>query len=138
MERFTDAIARTTTAALLAATLVLSGCYSQSNWTPTVDPYRDPDPQRVSGDLYECRQLAQNASGGTGRETLTGGAVGGLLGAAAGAAIGAATGNPGKGAAIGAATGGIGGGAYKGLSAESRYQDAYRMCMQNRGHAVVN
>ena len=71
-----------------------------------------------------------DASGGTGRQALTGARRRRSIGAAAGAAIGAATGNAGNGAAIGAASGGIGGGAYKGISAEDDYQDAYRACME--------
>jgi uncharacterized protein YcfJ len=129
--------ARWIQAVAASASLTLAGCYSQSSWTPAVDPYADRNPDHISEDLYECKQIALRASGGTAEETLKGGVVGGLVGAAAGAAIGAAAGDPGKGAAIGAAAGGIGGGTYKGLSSEDSYRRAYRDCMEGRGHRVV-
>lgn len=125
---------------LLALTfaLALSGCATQTGWAPTVDPYNDPNANRISQDMAECKQLALHASGGTSSEALKGGAVGGLIGAAAGAAIGAAVGSAGTGAAIGAATGGIGGATQKGYGSEETYQRAYRECMRNRGHNVIN
>jgi outer membrane lipoprotein SlyB len=117
--------------------IVLSGCASQTNWTPTVDSYNDPNAYRIPQDMAECKQLAQQASGGTTTETLVGAGVGGLVGAAGGAVVGAFTGNPGGAAAIGAAAGGFGGGAQQGFSAEQRYKNAYSNCMSNRGHHVV-
>lgn len=122
----------------LAFALALSGCATQTGWAPTVDPYNDPNANRISADMVECKQLALQASGGTSTEALKGGAVGGLIGAAAGAAIGAAVGSPGTGAAIGAATGGVGGAASKGYGSEENYQIAFRQCMRNRGHNVIN
>lgn len=122
----------------LAAALLLSSCASQTGWTPTVDTYNDPNAYRLSQDIEECRQLASQASGGTVRETATGAAVGGLIGAAGGAAIGAATGNAGKGAAIGAAAGGIGGAAKQGIQSDDQYKNAYRSCLRQRGHTVIN
>jgi uncharacterized membrane protein len=107
-------------------------------YRPTVDPYNDPKPERIARDEHECRQLAKEASGGTAKEAVVGGAVGGLLGAASGAAIGAAFGSPGTGAAAGAAAGGLGGGTYKGLSAEERFKRAFQNCMRNRGHNVID
>ncbi len=124
--------------ALLAA-LGVAGCAEYGGYRPAVDTYNDPNAQNVSRDDYECRDLARQASGGSAAQAATGGVVGGLVGAAAGAAIGAAAGgNAGKGAAIGAATGGIGGGTYKGIEADENYKSAYRNCMRNRGHNVVN
>ena len=122
----------------LGFALAVAGCASQGGYRPTVDTYGDPNAERLSQDEAECRQLALQASGGTVKETAKGTLVGGLLGAAGGAAIGAATGNPGKGAAIGAAAGGIGGGAYKGISAEGDFKQAFRNCMRNRGHNVID
>jgi uncharacterized protein YcfJ len=119
--------------------LTVGGCATQTGWAPTVDAYGDPNPDRISADLAECKQLAMQASGGTGSEALTGAAIGGLLGAATGAAIGAATGgNPASGAAIGAAAGGLGYGTHKGMSSEDSYKIAYSNCLRNRGHRVLN
>ena len=123
----------------LSAALALSGCAEYGGYRPAVDTYNDPNAQNLSRDEADCRNLARQGSGGAARETATGGLVGGLIGAAAGAAIGAATGgNAGKGAAIGAATGGVAGGAYKGIAADRSFKIAYRDCMRNRGHNVVN
>lgn len=123
---------------LLSASLLFSGCATQTGWTPTVDPYGDPNAYRLNQDIAECQQLAKQASGGTARETAKGAAVGGLLGAASGAAIGAISGDAGTGAAYGAAIGGIGGGAKQGFQAEDQYKRAYINCMRNRGHNVIN
>jgi uncharacterized protein YcfJ len=118
----------------VVAALLLTACASQTNWTPTVDPYNDANAYRIPQDTAECKQLAAQASGGTTRETVTGAAVGGLAGAAGGAALGAITGNPGAGAAWGAAIGGLGGAAKQGFSAEDKYKNAFNSCMRGRGH----
>ena len=117
---------------------LISGCYSQGGWTPTVDSYNDPNAYRINQDMAECKDLASHASGGTAKETLIGAGVGGLIGAAGGAALGAIAGSPGTGAAIGAAAGGIGGGAKQGFESEGQYKRAYSNCMRNRGHRIVN
>jgi outer membrane lipoprotein SlyB len=116
----------------------LSGCYSQGGWTPTVDPYNDPNAYRLNQDMAQCQQLASQASGGSGKETLRGAGVGALIGAAGGAAIGAIAGNAGTGAAVGAAAGGIGGGAKQGFGSEGQYKRAYSRCMRGRGHTTLN
>lgn len=118
--------------------LLLSSCATQTGWSPTVDPYGDPNAYRLNQDLEECRQLALQASGGTAQQTATGAVVGGLIGAASGAALGAISGNPGTGAAYGAAAGGIGGGVKQGFESESGYKRAYNNCMRHRGHYTVN
>jgi len=123
---------------LISCSLFLTACASQTSWTPTVDPYGDPNAYRLNQDLDECRQLALQASGGTAKESATGAFVGGLIGAATGAAIGAISGNAGSGAAYGAAAGGIGGGVKQGLNAESNYKNAYNNCLRHRGHFTVN
>ena len=124
---------------IVFASLLLAACASQTNWAPTVDPYSNTsNNSRLNQDMYECRQLANQASGGTASETAVGVGVGGLLGAASGAAIGAIAGNAGKGAAIGATAGAIGGGTRQGLQAEDVYKRAYSNCLRNRGHSVVN
>ena len=123
---------------MISSSLLFTACASQSNWSPTVDPYGSPNAHRINQDLAECRQLALQASGGTAKETATGAAVGGLIGAASGAAIGAISGNPGTGAAYGAAVGGFGGGAKQGFESEDTYKRAYGRCMQHRGHYIIN
>ncbi|MBA3495071.1 MAG: hypothetical protein H0T87_13430 [Gammaproteobacteria bacterium] len=122
----------------LVATLGLAGCATQTGWAPTVDPYADPHPERISADTVECKQIAQQAAGSTGGETVKGTLLGGAIGAAAGAALGAAVGSPGTGAAIGAATGGIGGGAHNAYDTEGDYKRTYSNCMRGRGHNVIN
>ncbi len=122
---------------VLVGGILLTGCASQTGWTPTVDSYNDPNAYRINQDMAECKQLAAQASGGTVKETAIGAGVGGLVGAAGGAVVGAFTGNPGAGAAIGAAAGGLGGAAKQGFSAEDRYKNAYNSCMSQRGHRVV-
>ncbi len=123
---------------IILGAFYFSGCATQGGYQPTVDPYGDPRSDRIGQDLYECRSLALQASGGTAQNTARGTIIGGMIGAAAGAAIGAATGNPGTGAAIGAAAGGFGGGAREGFSSEDRFKYAYRNCMRNRGHNVID
>ena len=123
---------------ILPIMALLSACASHSNWSPTVDPYGNPNSSHLNQDLYECRELALHASGGTAEETVKGAAVGGLIGAAAGAAIGAISGSPGAGAAYGAAIGGFGGGAKQGFQSEDQYERAYTNCLRNRGHYVIN
>ncbi len=120
------------------AGLLFTGCASKGGYTPTVDPYGDPNAGRISQDTAECRTLAERASGGTAEKAGKGALVGGLLGAAAGAAIGAAVGSPGTGAAVGAAAGGLGGGAKEGLGAEDDFKRSYQNCMRNRGHNVID
>jgi outer membrane lipoprotein SlyB len=127
-----------TFSAIMVSAVIMTGCASQSGWSPTVDPYGDPNAANIDRDKVECRQLAKNAAGSTGGEVGKGAVVGGAIGAAAGAAIGAAVGAPGTGAAIGAATGGIGGGARQGFGSEGDYKQAFINCMRNRGHNVVN
>lgn len=129
---------KSTIGLVLTSGLLLSACASQTGWTPTVDPYGDPNAYRINQDMAECQQLARQASGGTARETAKGVGVGALIGGAAGAAIGAISGNAGAGAAYGAAAGGFSGGTKQGLEAESQYKRAYTNCMRNRGHYIVN
>ncbi len=117
--------------------MTLIACQSVGNWQPTVDSYNDPNAYRINQDSQECKQLASQSSGGTGKETAVGAGVGALIGAAGGAVVGAFTGNPGVGAAIGAAAGGFGGGAKQGFGAENNYQIAFKNCMMGRGHHIL-
>ncbi len=129
---------KVTLISIIAGGLLLSACASQTGWTPNVDTYNDRNLNRLNQDMAECGQLADQATGGVGKETAKGAAVGGLVGAAGGAALGAIVGDPGKGAAIGAAAGGIGAGAHQGYQANESYKNAYRSCMRQRGHNVIN
>lgn len=129
---------QTTAISIILAGLCLTGCASQTGWTPTVDPYGDPNAYRLQQDMAECQQLASQAAGGLATETGKGALVGGALGAASGAAIGAISGDAGKGAAYGAAIGGIGGGAKQGFQSEDQYKRAYINCMRHRGHYVID
>jgi hypothetical protein len=126
-----------TSCGILMGAALLTACASQTGWTPTVDPYNDPNAYRINQDTAECKQLASQASGGTVKETAIGAGTGALVGAAGGAVVGAFTGNPGAGAAIGAAAGGFGGGAMQGFSTEDKYKNAFNGCMSGRGHRVV-
>jgi outer membrane lipoprotein SlyB len=122
---------------IFTGAILLSGCASQTGWTPTVDSYNDPYAYRINQDMGECQQIAKRTAGGTAKETAVGAGVGGLLGAAGGAIVGAFTGDPGTGAAIGAAAGGFGGGAKQGFTSEDKYKNAYTNCMAGRGHRVI-
>lgn len=118
--------------------LLLSACATQTGWTPQVDTYNDRNAYRLNQDMAECAQLAEQTSGSVAKETAIGAGVGGLVGAAGGAAVGAIVGDPGKGAALGAAVGGVGAGAHQGYQANERYKNAYRSCLRQRGHNVIN
>jgi outer membrane lipoprotein SlyB len=115
----------------------LSGCVSQTQWTPTVDTYGSSRAQFVTRDQQECRQIAMQVSGSSAGQAAQGALVGGLLGAAGGAAIGAAAGSAGRGAAIGAGAGAIGTGAVRGVQSNQAFQRAFAQCMRNRGHNVI-
>jgi len=118
--------------------LLLLGCVNQNTWTPTIDPYGDPNAARITQDEVECRQLAEQASGGSLRKTAEGVGIGGAIGAAAGAALGAIVGSPGAGAAMGATLGGFGGGMSEGSKSNQTFQSAFDECMTNRGHKVLS
>lgn len=123
-------------AALIA--LMLVGCVNQNTWTPTIDPYGDPNAARITQDEVECRQLAEQASGGSLRKTAEGVGIGGAIGAAAGAALGAIVGSPGAGAAMGATIGGFGGGITEGSKSNQSFKSAFDECMTQRGHKVLS
>ncbi|MFQ5673862.1 MAG: glycine zipper family protein [Nitrospinales bacterium] len=118
--------------------ILLTGCASQTGWTPTVDPYGDTNASNIDIDKSECRELALEASGESGREAAKGALAGGALGAAAGAVLGAATGDAGQGAKLGAAIGGVGGGLSRAGDSDAQYRRTFIRCMQNRGHNVIN
>lgn len=117
--------------------VLFAGCATYGGWTPTVDPYNDPNPQTIQFDTQQCQQLAGQA-GSVGTEAAKGGGVGALIGAAGGAAMGAIYGNPATGAATGAVIGGIGGATTQGMQGDEAFKRAYINCMRNRGHNVIN
>lgn len=123
---------------LLTACADSGGMQSFGAPTAAVDPANDPNAYRLQQDQYECRQIAEQGSGGTLASGAKGAAIGGLVGAAGGAAIGAIAGSPGTGAAIGAAVGGIGAGTQQGYSAHSDKNRIYKNCLRNRGHNVLD
>jgi outer membrane lipoprotein SlyB len=123
---------------------LLSGCAttSQTQWTPTVDTYGSSRAQYLSRDTEECRSLAMRASGSISEQTTQGVVSGGLIGAAGGAAIGGILGGSrsslGRGAALGAVTGAMAGGAGSSAQTEADFQRAFRNCLRQRGHNVIN
>ena len=124
---------------LLAGALFLAGCASsKSEWSPKVDTTNSPQAQNLSTDMEECRAVARDASGSTAGKTAKGSAVGGAIGAGGGALIGAAAGKPMTGAALGAAGGAAGGGIAGNRRSDSRFKEAFRNCLTERGHKVVN
>jgi outer membrane lipoprotein SlyB len=117
--------------------LIFSGCAYQSGWTPTMDPYGDPNVANIARDQIDCRVLAKQAAGNPATEVGKGALTGGATGAMAGAALGAVTGSPGVGAAMGAAAGGIGGLIEQGFGVNHQYKQAFINCMRGRGHNVL-
>ena len=113
-------------------------CLAQSNWTPTVDTFGSSRAQYLSGDMWECRQLANQTSGSQAGSAARGALRGGAVGAAGGAAMGAVFGNAGRGAALGAAAGGIGRGAQQANASDAQFRQAFSNCLRGRGHNVVN
>lgn len=122
---------------LLATSLVaMSGCASMSGWHPIVDPRMDQHPETVQRDMAECKQLADAASDVV-KEVGMGAGVGALTGAATGAAVGAIAGSAATGAAGGAILA-IPAGVYEGYQANEDFKRAYKSCMRQRGHTIVN
>jgi outer membrane lipoprotein SlyB len=123
---------------ILVSLLVMSGCESTSQWSPTVDTYGNSRAQYLSQDMEECRALARDASGDTTEQTVRGAGFGAMAGAAGGAIIGAMVGRPGRGAALGAGAGAAGGGVFSNRQTEQQYKQAFSNCMRERGHNVIN
>jgi outer membrane lipoprotein SlyB len=121
----------------LVSVLVLAGCESTSQWSPTVDTYGSSRAQYLSSDMEQCRALARSASGDTTEETVRGMGIGAFAGAAGGAILGAMVGSPARGAALGAAAGAAGGGAYSATQTEQQFKQAFSNCMRERGHNVI-
>jgi len=123
---------------LVLQSFVGAACAAQSGWTPTVDTFGSSRAQYLPRDQAECRELALQTSGSTGGSAVRGAVMGGAVGAAGGAAVGAIMGNAGRGAALGAAVGGIGRGAQQAGASDAQFQQAFRNCLRNRGHNVIN
>lgn len=122
---------------LLVVIFIFSGCASHGGYRPTVDPYGDPRADRIGQDLYECESLAHRASR-VGEESAKGALVGGGIGMLGGALLGGLHGHPVQGAMVGATAGGLAGGVSQGMNADQRFVYAYRNCMRNRGHNVID
>lgn len=123
----------------VAALAQVAPAFAQrGGWTPVVDTYGSSRAQFLSRDLEECRILAERAGGDAVGQGARGAVRGGLVGAAGGAAIGAALGNAGRGAAVGAAAGGVSQAVGRSGQSNANFQQAYRSCMQQRGHRVLN
>lgn len=122
----------------LMVMVLVSGCASYGHYTPTLDPYGDERADRIDQDLYECRYLAREANRYHSDKTAHGILMGGALGAVVGGLFGAVTGHAGTGMVLGATAGAVGGGVQGEMNAEQRYIGAYRNCMRNRGHNVIN
>lgn len=86
--------------------------------------------------MAECKQLADAASDVV-KEVGMGAGVGALTGAATGAAAGAIAGSAATGAAGGAILA-IPAGVYEGYQANEDFKRAYKSCMRQRGHTIVN
>jgi hypothetical protein len=121
---------------LLVLSALATGCASMSGWRPIVDPRMDQHPETVNRDTAECKTLADQASDIT-KEIGMGAAVGAVTGAAGGAAVGAIAGSAATGAAGGAILA-IPAGLWKGYEANENFKRAFKTCMRQRGHTLVN
>lgn len=115
---------------------LVSGCASMSGWHPVIDPRLDQRPETVQRDMVECKGLAEQASDIT-KEIGMGAGVGAVTGAAGGAAIGAIAGSAATGAAGGAILA-IPAGLWEGYKANEDFKRAFKTCMRQRGHTLVN
>lgn len=122
--------------AMLAISTLASGCASMSGWHPTIDPRMDSHPETAQRDMVECKALADQASDIT-KEVAMGAGVGAVTGAAGGAAIGAVAGSAATGAAGGAILA-IPAGLWKGYEANENFKRAFKTCMRQRGHTLVD
>lgn len=121
---------------MLLLPALLTGCASMSGWHPVVDNRMDQHPETAQRDMVECKALADQASDIT-KEVGMGAGVGAVTGAAGGAAVGAIAGSAATGAAGGAILA-IPAGLWKGYEANEDFKRAFKTCMRQRGHTVVN
>jgi len=121
---------------MLVLSALATGCASISGWHPIVDHRMDQHPETVQRDTGECKVLADQASDIT-KEIGMGAGVGAVTGAAGGAAVGAIAGSAATGAAGGAILA-IPAGLWKGYEANEDFKRAFKTCMRQRGHTLVN
>ena len=121
---------------MLVLSALATGCASVSGWRPIVDPRMDQHPETAQRDMLECKSLADQASDIT-KEVSMGAGVGAVTGAAGGAAIGAIAGSAATGAAGGAILA-IPAGLWKVYEANEDFKRAFKTCMRQRGHTLVN
>lgn len=121
---------------IVALSALATGCASVSGWRPIVDTRMDQHPETVQRDTVECKALADQASDIT-KEVGMGAGVGAVTGAAAGAAVGAVAGSAATGAAGGAILA-IPAGLWEGYQANEDFKRAFKNCMRQRGHTLVN
>ena len=121
---------------MLVLSALATGCASMNGWHPVIDPRLDQQPQTTSRDMVECKQLAEQASDIT-KEIGMGAGVGAVTGAATGAAVGAIAGSAATGAAGGAILA-IPAGLWEGYQANENFKRAFKTCMRQRGHTLVN
>ena len=121
---------------MLVISALATGCASMSGWHPIVDPRMDQHPETVQRDTFECKTLADQASDIT-KEIGMGAGVGAVTGAAGGAAVGALAGSAATGAAGGAILA-IPAGFWEGYQANENFKRAFKTCMRQRGHSLVN
>ena len=121
---------------LLVFSVLATGCASMSGWRPILDPRMDQHPETAQRDMVECKTLADQASDVT-KEVALGAGVGAVTGAAGGAAVGAVAGSAATGAAAGAILA-VPAGLWEGYQANEDFKRAFKNCMRQRGHAIVN
>lgn len=121
---------------MLVLSALVTGCASMSGWHPIVDPRLDQHPETAQRDMVECKALAEQASDIT-KEVAIGAGVGAVTGAAGGAAVGAIAGSAATGAAAGSILA-IPAGLWEGYQANENFKRAFKTCMRQRGHIVVN
>ena len=124
--------------------LLATGC--ARTYRPPIDPLSATDSANLERDLFECEHYARSVSDDPGSAAAESGASaaakGAVFGAVLGAIAGAITGDVGTGVAVGAATGGAGGairGATAGgTSAQQQFENAYDVCMWERGYELLS
>ncbi|MBT9097169.1 hypothetical protein KFZ76_05520 [Methylovulum psychrotolerans] len=121
---------------IVVLSALATGCASMSGWKPVVDPRMDRHAETVGRDMGECKALAEQASDIT-KEIALGAGVGAVTGTAVGAAAGAVAGSAATGAAGGAILA-IPAGLWEGYQANETFKRAFKNCMRQRGHTIVN
>ena len=136
MPFFRENMKKNNLSTILVLSALATGCASMSGWRPILDPRMDQHPETAQRDMAECKTLADQASDIT-KEVGMGAAVGAVTGAAGGAAVGALAGSAATGAAGGAILA-IPAGLWEGYQANEDFKRAFKTCMRQRGHTLVN